>query len=323
VRARRASAVRLIRFEASVHRPRRRPIAVVIGNCQAAAVEQLLSASRPFTEAYDLVSVPAVHRVSARQVPTLKRLLARTRLLIAQPVNNGYRGLGLGLDELKADMPSDARVLTWAPLYWDALFPFAVVVHVNGRAKVRAPLIGHHDLRLLAAAFAERGDKRALEQFDAAAVSGAGVRHVLENCTRRLEARERGCDIQMLEFVRAADVEPRAFHTFNHPSRLVLDELVSRVHEKLDLPYATDAAASAEPLGKMRIPVEAAVLQARSLSGPSQQDWLVRGHTRRRADVLRAHLAWYGDHPDVLAAGIAEHAERLSAFGLMHSPVAG
>jgi hypothetical protein len=303
-------------LEGSVFRPRRRPIAVVLGNCQAAALGQLLSESRRYTNAYDLVSVPAVHRISARQVPTLKRLLARTDLLIAQPINDGYRELGLGLDELRAGLPTCARVLTWAPLYWDALFPFSVTVHLSNRRKVPAPLIGHHDLRLMAAADRGWGEQRALSLFSAPAVPKLGIRRVYENCEQRLGAREVGLDVRMLDFLRLADVEPHAFHSFNHPTRLVLGELTSRVLSRLDLPYAPDPRLVSEPLGRLRIPLETAVLEARSLTARGREDWVVRGQKCLRMDVVRAHLSWYRSHPEVLAAGIAEHGERSASFGL-------
>jgi hypothetical protein len=92
---------------------------------------------------------------------------------------------------------------------------------------------------------------------------------------------------------------------------------VSRIHEQLGLGYDPDPTATSEPLGKLRIPIESAVLTARVLRGESSENWTRRGIVRTRADVARAHLHWYRQHPDVVAAAVEEHRDRLRAFRLM------
>jgi hypothetical protein len=276
----------------------------------------VLSESRSFTDVYDLIPVPPVHRISRREISALRRLLGRTRLLIAQPVNNGYRSLGLGLDEMAESLPRDAQVVRWAPLYWDALFPFSVTIHRSNRRKVRAPVVGHHDLRLLVGAH-HGDDEMGRALFGAPEVSGSGVRFVLENCESRLRAREEHCDVKMLDFVSASDVEPHAFHSFNHPTRLVLEELASRVHSEVGLSYEINASPAAdEPLGDLRLPLEAPVLQARSLQTDSREDWIRHGRLQPRAEIAQRHLSWYREHSDVVEAGITEHRDRCTALGL-------
>src|SRR5579875_3766973 len=117
--ARGRRAVSRARQEAAIRGYRSRKVAVVLGNCQASPVAGLLAASRSFSRSFEIVPVPAVHRIEANQMPWLRRLLRRTALLIAQPIKTGYRDAGLGLDELSGELPTEARIVRWAPLYWD------------------------------------------------------------------------------------------------------------------------------------------------------------------------------------------------------------
>ena len=258
-----------------------------------------------------------MHNLTPDEVGRLRRLLARTGLLVGQPIKNGYRGLGLGLDELTAFLPADARVVRWSPLYWDALFPFFVNVHPTPRMSTVTPIIGQHDLRLLVAAHRRYGEHDAVALLEQAAVPRTGVLYVHDQAHSRLRDRESTCDVAMLSFLTAAENEARAFHTFNHPRRFVLGALAAQVHSCLGLEDFADDPRGPEPLGAIRAPVEEPVLRVRGLHGEARQDWIVDGQLRERGELVRAHLAWYAQHQEVVAAGLTEHAERLRQLELV------
>ena len=90
-----------------------RPLWLVIGNCQAEALRQILDAvgDRP----YRTVLVPPVHEIEASDLPHLEVLLRQTAVLSCQPIRDDYRGLPLGTGQLAAVLPAAATVLRWSP----------------------------------------------------------------------------------------------------------------------------------------------------------------------------------------------------------------
>ena len=98
-------------------------------------------------------------KTTRRELHLIEKLLPRVDVLIAQPVSDGYRGMGLGTNELRARLRPDARVVRWPVAYFEGLYPFQVYVNRLGSAVgASAPITDYHDLRLLFAAWrAARG----------------------------------------------------------------------------------------------------------------------------------------------------------------------
>lgn len=307
-------AWRHTRLEARVARATRsgRPIAVVIGNCQAPPTHDLLAASPAFAGEYELVQIPPVHAITAAEVRTLHRLLVRTDLIVGQPISSDYRGLGLGLDQLIAHTPPGCRTIRWASMYWNALFPYCVYVHTAPRVHIDAPIVDYHDVRFLACAAAGM-DAGATRAFLREHTIPPGALTALQEDTLALHgAVDHLCDISMLDWIRRPETEAAAFWTLNHPARITLEELSRRIHERLGLPFAsTDGP---EPLGALVAPIDAATLAGRP--GKPRPDWIAYGRTIPQDELLDAHLAWYRRRPDVVAAGVVEHAHRRARLGL-------
>lgn len=307
-----ARARRRVRLEARVARAVRsgRPIAVVIGNCQAPPVHRLLADSPAFAAAFAPVAVPPIHEITPAEVAVLRRLLGRTELLLSQPIAPGYRGLGLGTDELVALAPPGARTIRWPSLFSDELFPYTVYVHPTPRVHVAAPIVEYHDVRFLACAAAgmDGAAARALLREHVPPPGAFAALH--QEMLDLYGSVDDYCDVKTLALIR--EREAAAFWTINHPARFVLEEIVAQIHALVGLRYVP--VAGPEPLAEVIAPIEAAVLGDRP--GTPRPDWVVRGRTVPRDELLDAHLAWYATRPDVVAAGAAEHEARRALLGL-------
>lgn len=309
-----ARSARLARLEARVARATRsgRPIALVIGNCQARPVHDLLAASPTFAAAFALVPVPAIHEITPAEVRTLRRVLARAELIVGQPIGAGYRGLGLGIDELVARAPAGCRTIRWPSLFWDRLFPFSVYVHTAPRASVEAPVVHYHDVRFLACAAAGMDGAAARGLLREHVAPAAGLAALHEDMWRLHGAIDDYCDVKVHDWIGAPEREAAAFWTINHPARCVLEEIVAQIHARLGLGYVP--VPGPEPLAHIVAPIEAAVLG--DLPGTPRTDWIAYGRTITRDTLLDAHLAWYAAHPEVVTAGAAEHARRRELLEL-------
>lgn len=87
--------------------------AIIIGNCQAKALEAALGTSNAFARRFVLTSFPPVHEMPESMIPDLHRAVASASLVIPQLVDEGYRaGIGLGTETL-ASLAVNATVVRW------------------------------------------------------------------------------------------------------------------------------------------------------------------------------------------------------------------
>lgn len=272
--------------------PGDRPLALVHGNCQAESLRVLLDSSPGF--GWQVIRVPPVHELEASDLPALDRLLSRCTLLVAQPVRDGYRGLPLGTAELAAR--SCATVVRVPIVRFTGLQPWSAIVRVPDGAE--PPLVPYHDLRTLTG--------REPGPIDLVAVAQESV----EELARR---ERRDADVGVSDLL--IGLGTAAVHVLNHPGNTVLLALARRVQEALHRP-ADAADPGRELLGRIRAPLEPAVLTALGLADLPRPGWVVDGEPLSAVEVRAAHRAFYAARPDVVTAGLARHGERLAALGL-------
>ncbi|MBN9102956.1 MAG: hypothetical protein J0I49_33410 [Pseudonocardia sp.] len=284
------------------------PVTVVLGNCQAESLRVLLSGSAD--RSAPAVRIPPVHELTAGDLPPLHRLLARTAVLLSQPVRDDYRDLPVGTRQLAAALPRGARVLRWPVVRHTGLHPYSAIVrHPSDRAAV-PPVVAYHDLRTLAVAAGGTGMPD----------HGPGaLREVARLSVAELARREsRDCDVGVSDVLDGVGL--RAAHTLNHPGNAVLVTLAHRVQEALGRD-ADAADPGRELLGGVRAPLEPAVLDALGLdAGAARADWTVDGTPVPDATVRAAQLDWYATHPQWVDAGCHRHADRLALLGLGGKP---
>ena len=130
-----------------------KPLLVVHGNCQAESIRLLLQ------DAEDApcvsVRVPAVHELTADEIPFLKRLLERAAVVLTQPVSDGYHDLPLGASEVHAAAPA-ARLVRWPVIRYAGLLPWQVVFSHQDEGD--PPVVPYHDVRTMMLALGETSD---------------------------------------------------------------------------------------------------------------------------------------------------------------------
>lgn len=283
---------------------------IVHGNCQAEPVRQLLASSPGFP--YVTVALPPVHEMTAPDADLLHRLLPRTAVFVAQPVYDGYQGLPIGTDQLRALLPADARTVLMPVHYYEGLHPFQVHVRVDGYP-VPAPVTTHHDLRFLHCAARGADDAESLQWLQDWVPPTQAVRDHADQSLGLLMQREQHLDTVISDRIRPA--AEQAFFTLNHPSNALLATTAERVLGVLGL-SARVSPPPVEYLDGQRAPVEPGIAVALGVQPSADQAWWVDGTRHPLPDLLRRHLAWYRERPELVALGQEQHADRLRAFGL-------
>lgn len=306
-----------------------RPVLVVHGNCQAESLRVLLAGpdrvdggtAGPSARVdggagagtVNPVRIPPVHELTPDDLPYLDALLARTGILLSQPVRGGYRDLPLGTAELAARLPAGARVLRYPIVRYLGLHPYqAIVRHPSDPAAVPAG-VPYHDLRILTAIRDGLPAAAVAEAATAVTADPGPLQAVGEESLAELARREKLCDVGISDVI--PSLGAAAVHTLNHPGNTLLIAFARQVQAALGLP-ATAADPGRVMLGGIRTPLQAPVLAALGLPDPAREHWLVDGIPVPVADVVTAQLAWYAGHPQFVAAGLTRHADRIAQLGL-------
>jgi len=280
-------------------------VALVVGNCQAESLRIALEGGGLRT-----VRTPAVHELVAADLPHLGRWLARARLLVSQPVRDDYHGLPLGTAQLAAGLGDGARVERVPVIRFAGLYPTHAIVRPPSDASLVPPLVEYHDLRLLTTA----ADRLAGSTPRRWTLGPDAVRAVAELSRGELRRREAAHDAVVVSDL-FDDPHFGQMRTLNHPGNPVWTELAARVRRRLGLdPHVVDP--GRELLSSVHAPRAAAVIEAFGLDGGPVDEWVVEGRVVPAAEVEEAHLAWYAEHPEVVSAGTARHADALALLGL-------
>jgi hypothetical protein len=282
---------------------RQGPVAIVWGNCQAESLRVLLAGSPTFP--LPLIRVPPVHEMVDADMPALAALLPSVKLLLSQPVRRGYRGLPLGTDELAPALAPGATVVRWPVIRYVGLHPYMAIVRHPADPGLEPPVVPYHDLRTLARA-AHRRHRGGPDPAALRAVAAASIAELA-----RRERVGKTCSVSDL----FTSLGAAAAHTLNHPANSVLISLARRVQDRLGLP-ADAADPGRELLGRIRAPLEPAVLQALGLAAPARAAWDIGGAMVPADEVEDAQLAWYQQNPSCVIAGVQRHRARLTLLGL-------
>ncbi|WP_277245467.1 WcbI family polysaccharide biosynthesis putative acetyltransferase [Micrococcus terreus] len=312
-------------------------VLIVLGNCQAEALRQLIT-SRPDPALPPSVRIPPVFELTQEDLPHLQRLLAQTTVLVAQPVADDYRGMPLGTAQLAQLLPEGARQVRIPVLYDSGLFPWQVTVRHPDRPDEDPPVVPYHDLRTLAQAAAELGiegvhgfgvqEGQAVPDDGPAPDEGedtwgaprlpltAGtVQRLAADSLDRLRARESAHGTLTVTEELARLDEP-GFHTINHPSNTVLALLAGKVRAELGADPSV-AVPDRVMLGDVLAPIEQQILDGLGLEGPAREHWVVGGREVPDTEVRQAHLGWYRENPEAVRTGVQRHAELMRQLGLM------
>jgi GT2 family glycosyltransferase/glycosyltransferase involved in cell wall biosynthesis/SAM-dependent methyltransferase len=286
---------------------------VVVGNCQATALETMMSTNEAFRRRFQLVTFPAVHEIPDAMVPALHDAVAGCSVLVVQRVDESYRGgLGLGTDTL-ASIASSATVVRWPSVYWAGYFPDLFYLRdADGQPVVSGPF-DYHDrviLEAYAAGTDVRGACRLLEDAERPSDAEAWA----DTATAELEVRGRYCDIQIAEFIASEFREQLLFFTMNHPANRLLAFIAARIMDMIGVPGGIDLGRVAgEVLGLTFYPLHANHVRALGLAFGAQHvfgstPFKIRGAVYEPAAAVQAFFAYYAEHPQLMELNLGQPA---------------
>jgi Polysaccharide biosynthesis enzyme WcbI len=282
---------------------------VIVGNCQAKALEMLLHTNPAFAERFEFVSLPPVHELPAADVPALHRAVAQADVLIAQKIDAAYRdGLGLGTETL-AEISRAHTIIRWPSVYWAGYVPDLFYLRDPAGQLVLDGPFDYHD-RAILTAYASGLDAcatcRLLEDEERPSNAPAWA----AAATAELEIRGQDCDVEVASFIESRFRDELLFFTMNHPSNRVLGHLAGQITETLGLPGRVDPRLMPdEPLGSTFYPLHANHVRALELRfGESvtcgRARFKIRGVSHDPAQAMRSFFDYYCANPELVGANL-------------------
>lgn len=276
----------------------------VVGNCQAESLRKLLMSSGKF----DSERIAPVHELTAEDMGWFTDLIARTDVLVTQPIRDGYRGLPVGTSQLLARLPRGAVHAVVPVLRFDALMPYQAIIRDPDDPSLNPPVVPYHDLRILAAA--ARGLDAPVEVHPAL----AALRKAAAMSITQIRSREqRHSAVVVSDYLETTPV----WHTVNHPDNATLTVLAERTLAALGA-EGTVTAPDYEMLGGLDAPVDPEAATALGVSVAGRSRWQHRaGDPIDAGEIAQQQLAFYRSRPALVAHGCQRHADRLANLGLV------
>ncbi len=279
--------------------------AVIIGNCQAGALEIMLRTSEAFTNRFEFVSFPPVHEIPKASIPELHQAVADAAVVIPQRVEESYRnGIGLGTETLTA-IAGTADVVRWPSVYWAGYFPDLFYLRdAAGEPVVDGPF-DYHDrviLRAYAAGVDTEGVCRLLEDPERPSDAQAWA----TNATAELGRRGQDCEVQVASFIASRFRDELLFFTMNHPANVLLGFIAQQITELLGIPGGIDhRRIPDEVLGPTFLPLHANHVRALELGFGLK---FGAGHTTFRShwitydplEAVQIFFKYYTEHPQLV-----------------------
>ena len=278
---------------------------IVIGNCQAKALEMMLGTNEQFRERFEVVSFPPVHEIPAPMVPELHRAVAAAAVLVTQRIDDGYRdGMGLGTETL-TNIAGSATVVRWPSVYWAGYFPDLFYLRdAAGQPIVDGPF-DYHD-RVILRAYAD-----GLDAVDTCALledpeRPSDAQAWAAKATAELGVRGQDCDVQLGEFIESRFRGQLLFFTMNHPTNSMLGFIGQQVTDLIGIPGSVDPAGIPDQiLGATFHPLHANHVRALRLQlgvqfGAGSTPFRIRWKTYEPVEAVEAFFDYYGAHPQLV-----------------------
>lgn len=283
--------------------------AVVVGNCQAPALELMLMTNEEFAKRFEFVSFPPVHELPDRMVPELHDAVAKAALVIPQRVAEGYRdGLGLGTETL-SKMAGDATVVRWPSVYWAGYFPDLFYMRDGEGQPITDGPFDYHD-RLILEAYSQGLDIKQTCQMLEDPELPSNAQAWAADATAELDIRGQDCDVNVAPYIASGFRDDLLFFTMNHPANRLLGFVAQKIIELLGIKgKVDDRQVPDEILGSTFYPLHANHVRALNLSfgtkfGAGHTQFKIRGVTYNPQGAVRLFFDYYAAHPEQVAANL-------------------
>lgn len=233
-------------------------IITFLGNCQAPILANIFNNKiKNISKNICVKAIKPVHLLDIGDEEHLNKTFEDTQLLITQPIQNGYKGLSLGTQELKERL--DVDVIVVPNCYFAGYTPNFIYLKGDKGTITSAQypeiVIDYHDALVMYGYGKGFSIESLFKKFQFGSNKDVYMhlyRHA-EKSLKELELREMSCDICISDFIKEQFRDRLLFYTYNHPEKKVIEVLLNRLSHYMS--YDINFTLSIDPFSKTRLPI--------------------------------------------------------------------
>jgi len=233
-----------------------------IGICQTDAVATILKQIPEFTKIYDDILVYTVFAISIDEMKNILETVVPTcDLIISQPVSENYRDTDLfSSSKLRSSLKSNAKHLIFSNCYFTGYDPCPFQLTNKNHEIIHIDNISYIPSLCLESLLNKQIEQACIDWCNPESYSDSELFKNYNLSITQLKTREDkifnndfGVDIKISDFIEQNYKSQHLFHTYNHPTNILLIELANRILSNINI-QGTIPDIKKELLGTMSIP---------------------------------------------------------------------
>lgn len=282
---------------------------LVYGNCQAMALRSFLSKHPNFTSFYEVIEIKPVHLLTQGDVDRLEKTIAEIELFIHQPVSDNYKGIHqLSTNYIKSQLKSGCQTISFPVAYFTAYNPEITYLKNKNNIVISKPF-PFHDLNILKLYAKGKSIDRTIEEIAGEAFYSAEyLQENLSATLRNLAAREKSLEVKISAFIQENFRIKKLFHTFNHPSAVVLEYILNYILDLLGIQREKDffeLFRNSDVLAQTSFSIYPSAVKFLGLSFGSTLDYRIEKQVFTQREVVSSFFEFYDTHYQEISDFIA------------------
>ena len=226
------------------------PNILLVGNCQVRPIESLLKHLNNVEETHKII----VHLAKDSERETHNDLFKSADIIISQQIQDRYPCQAVRSSILKANHPD--KIIFIPNLFYKGYTPDLRYLRLQGQGTLDGPLGDYHSSILLKCWKEGRTIEDTVQTYRSSKTWKERYHSAANDSLVEYKRRESTLDIKMANFIENNIANRQLFFTFNHPSKLLITELVKNIAKQLALkPTGQTSTDCAEPLDRFQVPI--------------------------------------------------------------------
>ena len=289
----------------------------IYGNCQTIHLKSSLAKKSEFTSIYETITIKRAHLLSQADIPDLEREVAAADLFIHQNVSDNYRGFPeLGTNYLKSKLKSDCKVISFPVAYFTGYMPEMIYVTDKDSKKLADSNYPYHDFNILESFYqgktvTETSKLITGDNFYSSQYINSNLDYTLAELARR----ESHTDICLSWFVKKYYQKTRLFHTFNHPTKVIINYLTNEILKLLDLSSIQEESwffQGEEIIELNYYPIYPAVAKILKLDFAINPHYKIRNQSFSVPQMIAKFYLFYDQNPELVKFNINKYRDKYN-----------
>ena len=289
----------------------------IYGNCQTIHLKNALAKKSEFTGIYETITTKRAHLLSQADIPDLEREVAAADLFIHHNVSDNYRGFPeLGTNYLKSKLKSDCKVISLPVAYFTGYMPEIIYVTDKDSKKLADSNYPYHDFNILESFYQGKTVTETSKLITGHNFySNQYINSNLDYTLAELARRESHTDIHLSWFIKKYYQKTRLFHTFNHPTKVIINYLTNEILKLLNLSSIQDESLlfqGEEIIELNYYPIYPAVAKILKLDFAINPHYKVRNQSFSVPQMIAKFYLFYDQNPELVKFTLNKHRDKYN-----------